>query len=81
MPELIRGQQKAHLVRLKTLEVGGGGGGGGGGGDCLDGKFYIDKYNCRSIKVEISRIITTGNTELVELTAPPHHCFELSNCD
>ena len=44
MPELIRGQQKAHLVRLKTLEVGGGGGGGGVGGDCLDGKFYIDKY-------------------------------------
>ena len=34
MPEPIRGQQKAHLVRLKTLEVGGGGGD-GGRGDCL----------------------------------------------
>ena len=34
MPEPIRGQQKAHLVRLKTLQVGGGGYG-GGGGECL----------------------------------------------
>ena len=32
MPEPIRGQQKAHLVRLKTLEVGGGGGTGGATG-------------------------------------------------
>ena len=71
MPEPIRGQQKAHLVRLKTLEVGGEGGDGCGGDclllmqlwitcSCLD-RLYISN-------VEISWIIA-GNTKLLELTA------------
>ena len=81
MPEPIRAQQKAHLVRLKILEVGGGGGD-GGRGDCLLLMQLWITCSCLDrlyiLTVEISWIIA-GNTELelFSSSVQPHHCFEL----